>query len=119
MELSRDTFYEYAIDISPLSHSRKLTANVKRRVLALFEKRPAALPYIHKIAHDGAQRLIAAERLPEPLEGIVRYSDDDDYVSPHAESYTVSIKFSKKLPTAPLKKYVRCINYRHPLLLIV
>ena len=119
MELNRDTFYEYAIDISPLSHSRKLTANVKRRVLALFEKRPAALPYIHKIAHDGAQRLIAAERLPEPLQGIVRYSDDDDYVSPHAESHTVSIKFSKKLPTALLKKYVRCINYRHPFLLIV
>ena len=105
MELTRDTFYEYVIDISPLSHSRKPTAHIKRRVLALFEKSPAALPYIHKIAHDGVQRLIAVERLPEPLQGVVKYSDDDD-VPPHAESYTVSVQFSKELPTTPLKKFV-------------
>ena len=119
MELTRDTFYEYAINISPLSHSRKPTAHVKRRVIALFERSPVALPYVHKIAHDGAQRLIAAERLPEPLQDVVKYSDDDDHVPAHAESYTVSVQFSKELPTAPLKKYVRCINYRLSLLLIV
>ncbi|KAF8269712.1 Piwi domain-containing protein [Lactarius quietus] len=105
MELTRDTFYEYVIDISPLSHSRKPTAHVKRRVLALFEKSDAALPYIHKIAHDGAQRLIAAERLPQPLEGVVKYSDDDNSVPEDAESYTVSVQFSRELATAPLKKF--------------
>jgi eukaryotic translation initiation factor 2C len=118
MELTRDTFYEYVVDITPLSHSRKPTTPIKRRVLTLFERSPAAQPYVHKIAHDGAQRLISAERLPQPLEGVVKFSDDDDVVPPDAESYTVSVKFSRELPTAPLKKWVRCINHQSPLLLI-
>ena len=105
MELTRDTYYEYSVDISPVSHSRKPTAHVKRRVLALFERSPEARLYVHKIAHDGAQRLVAAERLPQPLQGVVKYTEDEDVVSPDAESYTVSVKLSGELPTAPLKKY--------------
>lgn len=105
MELTHDTYYEYVVDISPVSHSRKPTAYVKNRVLALFERSPEALPYIHKIAHDGAQRLVAAERLPQPLRGVVKYSDDDLVAPQDAESYTVSIQFSGELPTAPLKKF--------------
>lgn len=112
MELTRDTFYEYVVDITPPSHSRKPSAPVKRRILALFERSPAALPYIHKIAHDGAQRLIAAERLPQPLEGVVKFTDDDNVVPQDADSYTVSVQFSGELPTAPLKQYVRCVNYQ-------
>jgi eukaryotic translation initiation factor 2C len=120
LELTRDTYYEYVIDISPVSHSRKPTAHVKRRVLALFERSPEALLYVHKIAHDGAQRLVAAERLPQPLQGVVKYSEDEDLVPPQdAESYNVSVQFSGELPTAPLKKYVPCVDYRPPLLLIV
>lgn len=116
LELTRDTYYEYVVDISPVSHSRKPTAHVKHRVLALFERSPEALPYIHKIAHDGARRLVSAERLPQPLQGVVKYFEDGDLVPPqNAESYKVSVQLSGKLPTAPLKKYVRCIDYR-PLL---
>jgi eukaryotic translation initiation factor 2C len=108
MELTRDTFYEYVVDITPISHARKQkpSAPVKRRILTLFERSLAARPYIHKIAHDGAQRLIAAERLPQPLEGVVKYTDDDKIVPQDAESYTVSVQFSGELPTAPLKQYV-------------
>lgn len=119
MQLTRDTFYEYVVEITPISHSRKPSAPVKRRILTLFERSPAALPYIHNIAHDGAQRLIAAERLPQPLEGVVKYTDDDKIVPQDAESYTVSVQYSGELPTSPLKKYVRYINYRPSLLLIV
>jgi eukaryotic translation initiation factor 2C len=46
MELTRDTFYEYVVDITPLCHSRKPTTPVKRRVLTLFERSPAAQPYV-------------------------------------------------------------------------
>ena len=119
MELTRDTFYEYVVEITPISHSRKPSAPVKRRILTLFERSSAARPYIHKIAHDGAQRLIAAERLPQPLEGVVKYTDDDKVVPQDAEKYTVSVQYSGELPTSPLKKYVWYINYRPPLLLIV
>ena len=104
MELTRDTFYEYVVNITPLSHSRKPTTSVKRRILTLFERSPAAQPYVHKIAHDGAERLVSAERLPQPLKGVVKFTDDDDVVPSDAESYAVSVKFSRELPTAPLKK---------------
>ncbi|KAH9017046.1 Piwi-domain-containing protein [Lactarius hengduanensis] len=92
--------------ISPVSHSRKPTAHVKSRVLTLFERSPKALPYIHKIAHDGAQRLVAAERLPQPLQGVVKYFDDEDSKPRQdADSYTVSVQFTGELPTAPLKRF--------------
>ncbi|KAH9038041.1 Piwi-domain-containing protein [Lactarius deliciosus] len=106
MDLIRDTYYEYVVDISPVSHSRKPTAHVKSRVLTLFERSPKALPYIHKIAHDGAQRLVAAERLPQPLQGVVKYFDDEDSKPRQdADSYTVSVQFTGELPTAPLKRF--------------
>ncbi|KAH9165409.1 Piwi-domain-containing protein [Lactarius sanguifluus] len=105
MELTRDTYYEYVVDISPVSHSRKPTAHVKSRVLTLFERSPKALPYIHKIAHDGAQRLVAAERLPQTLQGVVKYFDgEDSKPRQDADSYTVSVQFTGELPTAPLKR---------------
>ncbi|KAI9453205.1 Piwi-domain-containing protein [Lactarius psammicola] len=106
MELTRDTYYEYVVDISPVFRSRKPTAHIKSRVLTLFERSPEALPYIHKIAHDGAQRLVASERLPQPLRGVVKYFDDEDpKPRQDADSYTVSVQFSAELPTAPLKKF--------------
>ncbi|KAH8986358.1 Piwi-domain-containing protein [Lactarius akahatsu] len=106
MDLTRDTYYDYVVDISPVSHSRKPTAHVKSRVLTLFERSPKALPYIHKIAHDGAQRLVAAERLPQPLQGVVKYFDDEDSKPRQdADSYTVSVQFIGELPTAPLKRF--------------
>jgi len=108
MELTRDTYYEYTVDITPVSQSPKPSAYIKRRVLAIFEESPEARPYLNKIVHDGARRLIAAERLPQPLRGDVKFFDNED-VEPRqdADSYTVSVEFSGELPTAPLKRYLQ------------
>jgi eukaryotic translation initiation factor 2C len=102
VELSRETYYDYVVEITPEPKSQK--SRVKRRVLALFEQSTAVRPYVHKIAHDGVQRLVAAERLPQPLRGNVEYFEDgDDGPPPHADRYSVEVKFSRELATAPLK----------------
>lgn len=102
IELLCDTYYDYVVQISPEPKSQK--ARVKRRVLALFEQNASIQPYINKIAHDGAQRLISAQPLPQPLLGNVEYFEDGDDGPPqNADRYSVEVKFSRELPTAPLK----------------
>jgi eukaryotic translation initiation factor 2C len=106
IELLRDTYYDYVVEISPEPGSQK--ARVKRRVLSLFEQNTAVQPYANKIAHDGAQRLVAAERLPQPLQGNVEYFEDGDDGPPqNPDRYSVEVKFSRELATAPLRLYVR------------
>jgi hypothetical protein len=39
------------------------------------------------------------------LEGVVKFTDDDNVVPQDADSYTVSVQFSGELPTAPLKQF--------------
>ncbi|KAI0291922.1 Piwi domain-containing protein [Multifurca ochricompacta] len=104
VNLERDTYYEYIVEISPEPKSQK--SRIKRRVLTLFELSAVARPYVDKVAHDGAQRLIAAERLPQPLRGNVEYYEDGDKgPSQNADRYSVEVKFSKELHTAPLKRF--------------
>ena len=43
-----DTYHEYVVDVSPISLLQKPMAHIKHCVLALFERSPDALPYIHK-----------------------------------------------------------------------
>ncbi|KAI0247504.1 Piwi-domain-containing protein [Lactifluus subvellereus] len=101
IELSSDTYYDYVMEISPEPES-----HVKRRILALFEQNAAVQPYINKIAHDGAQRLVAAQPLPQPLLCNVEYFEDGDDGPPqNADCYSVEVKFLRELPTAPLKLF--------------
>lgn len=118
VELTKDILYEYTVKISP--EPRSLKPHVKRRVLELFEKSAAIQPYADKIAHDGANRLIAAQRLPRPLrDKVVYFEDGDDGPPPNPDIYTVEVTFSRELHTEPLKRCARYISYRISLLLIV
>ena len=59
------------------------------------------------MVHDGSQRLVSARKLPQPLQGSVRFFEQDE-AGPraNADQYTVEVVFGKELLTAPLKQYV-------------
>jgi eukaryotic translation initiation factor 2C len=102
--MKKDKFYEYSIKITPEPKSQK--PRVKRRVIDIFESSSVGAQYRAFIVHDGAQRLIAARELPQPLHGTVRYFEHGDSgPQQNADTYEVSIDFTKELSTAPLKKY--------------
>jgi eukaryotic translation initiation factor 2C len=103
LECALETIFEYIMKITPEPKSQK--ARVKRRVLALFEQLPAVRPYANDIAHDHAQRLVAARLLPEPLRATVAFFEEGDPRPPRdADTYTVEVLFSKELSTEPLKR---------------
>jgi hypothetical protein len=103
LECKLDTVYEYVVQIVPEPKSQK--ARVKRRVLALFEQLPEVQPFANHIAHDSAQRLVAAQALPEPLSGTVFFYEEGSPRPPRdADTYTVEVTFSKELPTEPLRR---------------
>ncbi|KAI0300639.1 Piwi-domain-containing protein [Multifurca ochricompacta] len=105
LECQLDIIYEYVVQIEPEPKSQK--ARVKRRVLALFEQTALIKPFLNEIAHDGAQRLVAARRLPEPLQGTVAFYEEGEQRPPsNADQYTVEVTFSKELYTAPMKQFL-------------
>ncbi|KAI9451806.1 Piwi-domain-containing protein [Lactarius psammicola] len=105
LEFTKDKIFEYVVKIEPEPKSQK--ARVKRRVLALFEQSEAGRPYANEIAHDGAQRLVASQQLPQPLGGtVVFFEDGEKQPTKNADRYTVEVTFLRELPTAPLKQFM-------------
>lgn len=103
LESMPDMIYEYIVQITPEPKSQK--PRVKRRVLALFEQTPQLRPYNNDIAHDGAQRLIAATPLPDEITDTVLFYEEGDSRPPRdADEYSVTITFFKELSTGPLKQ---------------
>ncbi|KAI0313099.1 hypothetical protein OF83DRAFT_581405 [Amylostereum chailletii] len=109
VNLSKDKFYEYNVEISPEPKSQK--SHVKRRVLDLFQKSNEVSQYSSAIVHDGSQRLFAARKLPQSLSGSVGfYEKGDKGPPPNAEMYTVTVKFVKELAMGPLKRYIEGVG---------
>ncbi|KAI0313106.1 Piwi-domain-containing protein [Amylostereum chailletii] len=105
INVTKDKYYEYSVEISPEPKSQK--SRVKRRILDLFQQTKEASQYSSSIVHDGSQRLISARKLPQPLGGSVSfYEEGDKGPSNGADVYTVTVKFTKELPTSPLKRYL-------------
>lgn len=102
LEFTKDKFFEYVIKIEPEPKSQK--ARVKRRVLALFEQSEAVRPYTNQFAHDGAQRLVASQELPQPLEGTVVFFEVGEQPPKSADRYNVEVTFLREWSTAPLKQ---------------
>ncbi|KAH9163100.1 Piwi-domain-containing protein [Lactarius sanguifluus] len=104
LEFTKDTIFEYVVKIEPEPKSQK--ARVKRRVLALFEQSEAVRPYANMFAHDGAQRLVAAQQLPELQGTVVFFEDGEKQPARNADRYTVEVTFLRELSTAPLKQFM-------------
>jgi eukaryotic translation initiation factor 2C len=99
--------FEYTVSISPTTTIRR----VKRRIFQLAEETPDWKRHGLKgnVAHDHAQKLIAAKKLPQPLTIRVPFFDEDeDGPKEGGKEYTLTIEFSGNLDMQNLHKCVAC-----------
>ncbi|KAF9467546.1 argonaute-like protein [Collybia nuda] len=101
--LPKGPIYDYTIEISPKVSKKES----KLRLFQLLEQSPLCTPYLSHIAHDRSQRLVSAQKLPQPLVIQVPYFEEEDAApSPDADVYTISIKFERELDIACLTQYL-------------
>ena len=78
--------------------SSRILASMKRRIFELLEKEPSFQPYRALVAHDHSQRIIAAKELPQPLEILLRYIEEDEQQPRNDASwYSISIEFERQI----------------------
>ncbi|KAF8637180.1 hypothetical protein AX17_002993 [Amanita inopinata Kibby_2008] len=67
---------------------------IKRRIFQLLETDPAFQSYRAFVAHDSSQRLVAAKKLPQPLDiSITFIEEDENRAREGAKVYNVSIQY--------------------------
>ncbi|KAF8063268.1 argonaute-like protein [Lyophyllum atratum] len=103
MRLPKGPIYDYNVEISPKTDINR----IKGRIFQLMELSPMLGPHMAYIAHDRNQRLVSAQKLPQPLDIPVRFYEDYE-TSPRtdAQVYTVSIKFERELNPGQLTDYM-------------
>ena len=84
----------------------RILASMKRRIFELLEKEPSFQPYRALVAHDHSQRIIAAKELPQPLEILLRYIEEDEqHPRDDANRYSVSIEFERQIDLNMIIQY--------------
>ncbi|KAJ7653632.1 argonaute-like protein [Mycena polygramma] len=97
------TIFDYTVEIQPKANVNRL----KTRIFELLEQSDACTPFSGHIAHDGKQRLVSAQELPQPLDIVVPfYEDGETGPRPGAPVYTVSIILIGQLNGETLTKYL-------------
>ncbi|KAJ7151373.1 argonaute-like protein [Mycena crocata] len=104
------SIYEYDVSISPTAGTA--SRRVKKRIFQLAEASPAwaALGLRGRVAHDHAAKLIAADKLRQPLSiRIAFYDEDEDPPAPDSRAYkeyTLTVTFTQPLDLTALTKYL-------------
>ena len=70
--------------------------------MELVEQSREFAPYVQHVAHDRAQRMVSARKLPQPLDIPIRYLEPDQADDPNARTFTVEIKLLGELRTSRL-----------------
>ena len=110
VKLPKKTIYEYDIAITPSTTIKR----VKRRIFELAEATNDWTQHGLKgnVAHDFASKLVAVNKLPDPLVIKIIFKDDDDAVKDQdkkkqkPKEYTLTFKFVKDLDTSSLLECV-------------
>ncbi|TFK81085.1 Piwi-domain-containing protein [Polyporus arcularius HHB13444] len=97
------TYYEYEIAILPKAQAK---GDRRGRIMELVEESPQFSQYVRHVAHDRSQRMVSAEKLPQPLEIPIRYREEDQTDDPKAMTFTVEIKLLGELNTSTLVQYM-------------
>ena len=93
-------YYDYEIAISPENQAKR---DRRARIMQLVERSAEFRPHVAYIAHDSAQRLVSARKLPQPLKISVRYLEEDGDEDPNPLMFDVEIKYlNKELHTKQL-----------------
>ena len=99
-------FFEYEVVISSEEHVM-IKGDRRARVMQLVEQAPEFAPYVAHIAHDRSQRLISAQKLPQPLEVPIKYREEGRTDNPNPLKLAVEFKFLSELKMADLDRCVR------------
>ncbi|KAJ6554204.1 Piwi domain-containing protein [Mycena capillaripes] len=99
----RGPIFDYAVEIRPKPDSNRL----KARIFDLLEMSDVFAAFMGHIAHDGNQRLVSAQKLPQPLDIVIPFCEDGEAEPrPGATVYTISIIFTGELDVEALTKYL-------------
>jgi eukaryotic translation initiation factor 2C len=99
--IPKGPIFEYTVGIEPA-----LPNKLKGRLFQLLEQSTAFKPHVNYIAHDRGARLVAAKKLPQPLDVRITFIEDGmSAPAPNAREYTVSIVANGELETSGLQKY--------------
>ncbi|KZT01938.1 argonaute-like protein [Laetiporus sulphureus 93-53] len=102
---TKKTLFDYEVVIEPKGKAAR--ADRKARIMQLLEEHPEYRPHVGYVAHDQAQRLISAAKLPQPLSMQVQYREEGENTArDNAMIFTVDIKFKRELDMAPLDNYM-------------
>ncbi|GJE86301.1 argonaute-like protein [Phanerochaete sordida] len=119
VKVPKGPLFEYDVKITP----EVAVKRVKRRIFQLAEQTPGWASNGLKgcVAHDHAAKLIAAKALPQPLEIVVPFSDEEAEIpakpkggpkvskkggKPTPKEYKLSLKFIQQLETQSLVSYL-------------
>lgn len=103
VKLPKGPFYDYHVEITPSTDIKRIRA----RLFWLLEQsnQQGWREFVPFIAHDRSERLVAAKKLPQPLDVQLQFFEEGE-AGPNARSktYTFAITLTAELPVAPLKK---------------
>jgi eukaryotic translation initiation factor 2C len=103
VEMQKRTIYDYDVSITPTNGVK----GKKSRIFYLLERIPSFVQHVNHIAHDGSERMVSAQELPQPLSiEVPFYEDGESGPANDATVYTVSITFARQLDTSDLTKWV-------------
>ncbi|KAH7923516.1 Piwi-domain-containing protein [Leucogyrophana mollusca] len=108
VRVPKGPLFEYDVAIAPAAGTA--TRRVKQRIFQLAEQTSAwnEAGMRGTVAHDSSAKLIASERLRQPLQIKVAYFDEDE-AGPPAEGgreYTLTITFTQDIETQNLLSYL-------------
>ncbi|EKM56707.1 uncharacterized protein PHACADRAFT_141577 [Phanerochaete carnosa HHB-10118-sp] len=116
VKVPKGPLHEYDVKITPEIAVKR----VKRRIFQLAEQTPAweGAGLKGNVTHDHSAKLIAAKALPQPLEIVVPFTEDEEAEistkpkggkkdgKSEKKEYTLTIKFTQELETQSLVSYL-------------
>ncbi|TBU46218.1 argonaute-like protein [Dichomitus squalens] len=110
LTLPKTPFYEYDVQIDPPAGNKRL----KRRIFQLAEqtKEWKRANMTGRVAHDNSAKLLAVNKLPQPLQIKFLYSDEDEEEQRERDKarepkeYTMTIKFQQLIDTEKMLRYL-------------
>ncbi|KAF9011911.1 argonaute-like protein [Cyathus striatus] len=107
VKIGDEPVYEYEVAISPAAGTA--ARRVKRRIFQLAEQTSdwSRHGLTGRVAHDHSAKLIAAEKLPQPLSIFVRYYDEDQSgPTEDSREYALTISFIQPIEKRRLLNYL-------------
>lgn len=104
LKLPKGPLYDYIVEIKPKIEGTRDIA----RVFELLEVNPEFAAHLPYIAHDRAQRIVSAKKLPQPLAmDVIFYYKDEAGPKANAKTYSVTVRFDRDLDTGSMNQYVK------------